>query len=211
MHQHHRLAASAFKRFNAARHHQQQSRRGYKSLAFTTYFQQPSLGVNDYEFLSRSTASLLAVDPPDLVTTKDGPYAHLDVSEQRRKIRDFKKKHGYTPAFGGSGTVAEMGWLEFVPREHRPQLHVVCSSHVVSPFLWLDYYPHDWLTQVRQEHWCVWKYNKLMFSVAGRQAEYNSMVSGFEESTHLLSNLDSSLWNLVHKQSSLSYSILSVL
>lgn len=126
------------------------SKRGYKSLAFTTYFKQPALGVDDYEFLSRSTASVLAVDPKDL--TGEGPYGHLEAADMQRKVRDFKRQHNFSPAVGGTGTVKDMGWLEFVPKEHRVNLHVLCSSHVVSPFLWLDYYPHDWLTQVRQEH-----------------------------------------------------------
>lgn len=126
-------------------------RRGMKSLAFTTYFKHPDFGMDDYEYLSRSTAFLLAVDPPD--PSGDGPYGHLEAAEMQRKIRDFKREKGYTPATGNPGGDAkDMGWLQFIPREHRPNVHVVCSSHVVSPFLWLDYYPHDWLTQVRQEH-----------------------------------------------------------
>lgn len=124
-------------------------KRGIKSLALTCYFHQPDLGMTEYEYLSRGTASLLAVDPPPVCG--EGPYGHLEAAEVQRKMRDFKKKHGYSPAMG-AGNVSDMGWLEFVPREHRPNVHVVTSSHVVSPFLWLDYYPHDWLTQVGQEH-----------------------------------------------------------
>lgn len=127
------------------------SQRGYKSLAFTTYFKQPSFGMTDYELLSRSTASLVSVDPKD--PSGEGPYGHLEVSDIKRKVRDFKRTHNYSPAVGGPGTVSGMGWLEFAPKEHRMRLHCLCSSHVVSPFLWLDYYPHDFLTQVRQEHW----------------------------------------------------------
>jgi hypothetical protein len=106
--------------------------------------------MTEYEFLSRSTAFLLGVDPPDPDTS--GPFGHLEAADTQRKIREFKRKKGFTPATG-QGTAQEMGWLQFVPREHRPNVHVVSSSHVVSPFLWLDYYPLDWLTQVSQEHW----------------------------------------------------------
>ena len=129
-------------------------RRGIKSLAFTTYFLQPDLGMKDYEYLSRSTASLLAVDPPD--PSGQGPYGHLEAADAKRKVRDFKRQKNFSPAMGSkSDQVKDMGWLEFMPREHRPNVHCLCSSHVVSPFLWLDYYPLDWLTQVRQEHWYV--------------------------------------------------------
>ena len=125
--------------------------RGYKSLAFTTYFKQPVLGVNEYEFLSRATAFLLSVDPKE--PSGEGPYGHLEVSDTKRKVDEFKRAKNFSPAVGGKGTISDMGWLEFVPKEHRVRLHCVCSSHVASPFLWLDYYPHDWLTQVRQENW----------------------------------------------------------
>ena len=138
-------AAASKRTFNAGI-----SRRGMKSLAFTTYFKHPDFDMEDYEYLSRSTAFLLSVDPPD--PSSEGPYGHLEAADMQRKIRDFKRKHNYTPATGKGGDVKDMGWMQFIPREHRPNVHVVCSSHVVSPFLWLDYYPHDWLTQVRQEH-----------------------------------------------------------
>ena len=106
--------------------------------------------MTEYENLCRGTASLLSVDPPG--PKRQGPYSHLEAAEEKRKRQEFQKQHGYSPATG-TGTVDEMGWLQFMPKEHRPNVHVVTSSHVASPFLWLDYYPHDWLTQVRQEHW----------------------------------------------------------
>ena len=137
------------------------ARRGIKSLAFTTYFMQPELGMTKYEDLCRGTAFLLAVDPPD--PSGKGPYGHLEASEIERQLRDFKRKKNFTPPVT-KGNVMDMGWLEFLPREFRPNVHVLTTSHVVSPFLWLDYYPHDWLTQVRQEHWYVWK---LYFWKAG--------------------------------------------
>jgi len=133
--------------------------RGIKSLAFTTHFLQPDLGMTEYEYLSRSTASLLSVDPRGTTTRSntDGKgkvYSHLESADVKRKVRDFKRRHNYSPAVRGTrDDVNDMGWLEFMPKEHRPNVHCLCSSHVVSPFLWLDYYPLDWLTQVRQEHW----------------------------------------------------------
>jgi hypothetical protein len=126
------------------------TKRGIKSLAFTTYFRQPDLSMTKYEDLCRGSAFLLAVDPPD--PTGKGPYGHLEAAEIERKLRDFKRKKNFTPPIG-KGNVKDMGWLEFMPREYRPKVHVLTASHVVSPFLWLDYYPHDWLTQVQQEHW----------------------------------------------------------
>ncbi|CAB9520864.1 expressed unknown protein [Seminavis robusta] len=143
----HLLRRASTRRQPRRRQHQQ---RGIKSLAFTTHFLHPDLGMTDYEKLSRSTAFLLAVDPPD--PTGEGPYGHLEVTQHQRTVRDFQRQHNYTPAMGGTGTAKDMGWLEFMPREHRPNVHVITSSHVVSPFLWLDYYPYDWLTQVKQEH-----------------------------------------------------------
>jgi hypothetical protein len=126
------------------------TKRGIKSLALTTYFMQPDLGMTEYEDLCRGTAFLLAVDPPD--PSGKGPYGHLEAAEVDRTLRDFKRKKNFTPPIG-KGNAKDMGWLEFMPREYRPNVHVLTTSHVVSPFLWLDYYPHDWLTQVRQEHW----------------------------------------------------------
>ena len=106
--------------------------------------------MKDYEILSRASAFLLGVDPPE--PESEGPYGHLEVAERRRQMRDYKRQHKHSHAGGPGRQIMELGWLEFVPREVRPQVHVVASSHVLSPFLWKDYYPQDWLTQVRQEH-----------------------------------------------------------
>lgn len=123
-----------------------------KSLALSAYFSHPDLTGGKVEILSRATAFLWGIDPPQPgLSPKAGPYAHLEVAAQRRKERELKQTEGYTPAAPG-GTIKEMGWLEFVPREYRPNVHVVASSHVLSPFLWKEYYPQGWLSVVRQEH-----------------------------------------------------------
>lgn len=128
----------------------QAEKKSYKSLALSVYFSHPDLTKGRLEILSRASAFLYGIDPrPDALPT--GPYAHLDIAEKRRKEREFKQTNSYTPA-SGPGTLMDMGWLEFVPKEARPQVHVVASSHVISPFLWKEYYPQDWLSVVRQEH-----------------------------------------------------------
>lgn len=122
-----------------------------KSLALSVYFKQPDFGMEDYEILSRATCYLLGVDQPEQFRN-EGPYGHLKEAEYRRKLKEHKHTHKYSPAAGEGRPLMELGWLEFVPKEVRPQVHVVASSHVLSPFLWKDYYPQDWLSQVRQEH-----------------------------------------------------------
>ena len=124
--------------------------KSYKSLALSVYFQHPDLTDNRPEILSRASAFLWGIDPkPEPLP--EGPYAHLDKAERRRKEREFKQAKSFTPA-SGPGSLSDMGWLEYVPKEARPQVHVVASSHVISPFLWKEYYPQDWLSVVRQEH-----------------------------------------------------------
>ena len=125
-------------------------KRNLKSLALSVYFKQPELGMKDYEILSRASAFLLGVDPPE--KEPEGPYAHLEVAESKRKKKEYLRTHKYSFAGGAGRNIMDLGWLEFAPRECRPQVHVVCSSHVLSPFLWKDYYPQDWLTKVRQQH-----------------------------------------------------------
>ncbi len=126
--------------------------RNIQSLALSVYFKQPDFGMKDYEILSRASAFLLAVDPPDL-KHEEGPYGHLEKNERDRKMKMFRQAHKYTPAGGPERELKDLGWLEFAPREVRPTVHCVCSSHVLSPFLWKDYYPQDWLGKVKQEHW----------------------------------------------------------
>jgi hypothetical protein len=127
--------------------------RSIKSLALSVHFKQPDFGMKDYEILSRASAFLLAVDPPN-IEAKEGPYGHLEKNEQERALKKHLQHKKYTPVAGLPGReLQDLGWLEFAPREVRPTVHVVCSSHVVAPFLWKDYYPQDWLNKVKQEHW----------------------------------------------------------
>lgn len=125
--------------------------RAIKSLAISVHFKQPALGMNDYEILSRATAFLLSVDAKD-PPLPPGPYGHLEAAERKREEREYKNFFNRSLPTGPGRKMMDMGWMEFVPREYRPNVHVVCSSHVVSPYLWKDYYPQDWLSQVRPEH-----------------------------------------------------------
>jgi hypothetical protein len=127
-------------------------KRSVKSLALSVYFKQPDFGMKDYEILSRASAFLLAVDPPE-PKVEDGPYGHLEKNERERKMKMYSQDHKYTPAGGPERELKDLGWLEFAPREVRPAVHCVCSSHVLAPFLWKEYYPQDWLGKVKQEHW----------------------------------------------------------
>ena len=127
--------------------------RSIKSLALSVYFKQADFGMKDYEILSRASAFLLAVDPPEPLAD-DGPYGHLQANERKRKYKMHLQDHEYTPVGGPEDReLKDLGWLEFAPREVRPTVHCVCSSHVLAPFLWKDYYPQEWLSKVKQEHW----------------------------------------------------------
>jgi hypothetical protein len=111
--------------------------RNLKSLALSVYFKQPDFGMKDYEILSRASAFLLSVDgpEPEQSDTTKGPYDHLEIAEKRRDERKYRQRHKYSQAGGPGRPVMELGWLEFAPREVRPQVHVVASSHVLAPFL----------------------------------------------------------------------------
>lgn len=131
--------------------------RNLKSLALSVHFQHPKLGMQGYEILSRASAFLLSVDAKDSVERMKsgvvGPYDHLPVAQERRNLREYKQSLGRTPATAVPGRkMMDIGWLEFVPREVRPRVHIVCSSHVLAPYQWKEYYPQDWLSVVRQEH-----------------------------------------------------------
>jgi len=106
------------------------------------------------------------VDPPE--KKHEGASQHLEMAETRRQARSFKREHGFTLASPG-GQMKDMGWLEFAPREFRPDVHVVASSHVLSPFLWKEYYPQDWLSKVRKEH-C--RYSLEVFDEGNSVAEF---------------------------------------
>lgn len=110
--------------------------RSLKSLALSVHFKQPELGMKDYEILSRATAYMIAVDPPNTQQEEqEGPYSHLQRSEKQRAERMFQNLHKYSQPAAPGRQLMDLGWLEFVPREVRPQVHIVASSHVLAPFL----------------------------------------------------------------------------
>jgi hypothetical protein len=99
--------------------------RSIKTLALTCQFKNPDLGMKEYDYLSSSACFLLEVN----------------------------NIHDNSQDSSTSGDVKNKGWLQFIPRELRPSVHVVVSSHVVAPFLWREYFPQPWLTTVKSEHW----------------------------------------------------------
>jgi hypothetical protein len=121
-----------------------------RALALSVHFKHPDLGMKDYEILSRGTAFLLAVDP--IAEGPKGKYSHLEISLNQRKAKLKKQDYAHDPAGGPPRRVQDLGWLEFVPKQCRPEVHVVAASHVLAPWQWKDFYPHDWLQVVRQEH-----------------------------------------------------------
>lgn len=134
-----------------------------RTLALSVHFRQPKFGMKNYEILSRASAFLLAVDPPDVTTTlsssssihKDGSkstYDHLLKNEMERKEKELKRKYKYEPAGGPPREIKDLKWLEFLPKDNRPVAHVVASSHVLAPWMWKEYYPQDWISQVDLEH-----------------------------------------------------------
>eukprot|EP00584_Thalassiosira_punctigera_P002844 CAMPEP_0172531550 /NCGR_PEP_ID=MMETSP1067-20121228/4912_1 /TAXON_ID=265564 ORGANISM="Thalassiosira punctigera, Strain Tpunct2005C2" /NCGR_SAMPLE_ID=MMETSP1067 /ASSEMBLY_ACC=CAM_ASM_000444 /LENGTH=601 /DNA_ID=CAMNT_0013315941 /DNA_START=23 /DNA_END=1828 /DNA_ORIENTATION=+ len=140
------------------------------SLALSVYFRHPDLGMKDYEILSRATAFLLQVDPPELsdhqtkhhsaaaATTgskshvKKSAFPHLQENIELRKKLLRKQDYKYDPAGGPPRLPHQLNWLEFCPTAFRPKVHVVSSSHVISPWLWPKYYGQNWLQVVTQEH-----------------------------------------------------------
>jgi hypothetical protein len=148
------MRASRVMRFSASA----TGTRNLKSLALSVFFKHPDLDMKDYEILTRATAYLLSIDAKDKVEqmerSKKGPYDHLEAAEEWRDNREYKQVFGRSRASGGVAQrkMLDMSWLEFVPREVRPRVHIVCSSHVLAPYLWNDYYPQDWLQIVRPEH-----------------------------------------------------------
>mmetsp|Transcript_4609 Transcript_4609/g.6770 ORF Transcript_4609/g.6770 Transcript_4609/m.6770 type:complete len:473 (-) Transcript_4609:11-1429(-) len=125
------------------------AKRSVRSLALSVHFKHPDLGMEDYEVLSRASAFLLQVDPEE---ESDGPYSYLSKSEKERERRIHKQKYSPEPAGGPPRDPKDLSWLEFCPGRHRPLVHVLTSSHVLSPWLWKQYYPQPWLNVVTQEH-----------------------------------------------------------
>ena len=129
-----------------------------RSLALNVHFKHPDLGMKDYEILSRATAFLLSVDPPNPQATGTGtgndssPYSHIAKSQQEREKLIRKQDYAPDPAGGKSRDVKDLGWLEFCPGQYRPLAHVVAASHVLSPWMWKQYYPQPWLEKITQDH-----------------------------------------------------------
>lgn len=132
------------------------AKRALHSLALSVHFRQPDFGMKKHEILSRATAFLLAVDPPEpLLAEKDrtsNPYAHLEHSEAERKARRLKQDYSPEPAGGPPRDAKDLGWLEFCPKKFRPVVHCVAASHVIAPWMWKNYYAQDWLSQVELKH-----------------------------------------------------------
>jgi hypothetical protein len=136
------------------------------SLALSVHFLHPKLGMKDYEILSRATAFLLNVDPPD----DSGPsithapnknttgrqtksaFPHLATNKAQRDAFLHKQDYAYDPASGPKRHAHQLNWLEFCPTNFRPKVHVVASSHVLSPWRWPQYYGQEWLKEVNEEH-----------------------------------------------------------
>uniref|UniRef100_A0A7S4I5P7 Uncharacterized protein n=1 Tax=Odontella aurita TaxID=265563 RepID=A0A7S4I5P7_9STRA len=127
-----------------------------RTLALSVQFLHPKFGMKKHEILSRATAFLLAVDPPDadhgLTGGAESAEVLLKRREEERSLRLLRQHYSPDPAGGPQRPASELGWLEFCPSRHRPLAHVVAASHVVSPWMWPAYYPHDWLKAIELEH-----------------------------------------------------------
>jgi len=129
------------------------SKQGIYSLALSVYFKQPKFGMKKHEILSRASAFLLNVDPKETITTSQTRFPHLEKSIQEKEDFKVRDNYSYEPAGGPrKRNLTELNWLEFVPNKFRPMVHVVTSSHVVSPWRFPDYYGQDWIQEVEQEH-----------------------------------------------------------
>jgi len=123
-----------------------------RTLALNVHFKHPDLGMKEYEILSRATAFLLSVDPPNPSIDSSSTYSHIVKSKQDRE--DLLRKQDYSPdpAGGPQREAKDLGWLEFCPGTFRPLAHVVAASHVLSPWMWKNYYPQPWLESITQDH-----------------------------------------------------------
>mmetsp|Transcript_2898 Transcript_2898/g.3404 ORF Transcript_2898/g.3404 Transcript_2898/m.3404 type:complete len:474 (+) Transcript_2898:117-1538(+) len=124
--------------------------RSMRSLALNVHFKHPELGMKDYEILSRASAFLVSVDPPNQEETSK--YSHITDSNRERESLLHKQNYAYDPAGGKPREAKDLNWLEFCPGKFRPLTHVLASSHVLSPWLWKKYYPQPWLDIVTQDH-----------------------------------------------------------
>lgn len=131
------------------------TKRSIRSLALSVHFKHPDLGMKEYEILSRASAFLLSVDPIDpseIDAERSSSYAHLAKSRRQREQMQLKQGYLYEPAGGPQRDAKDLRWLEFCPGTFRPMAHIVASSHVLSPWLWKQYYPQPWLEHVSQSH-----------------------------------------------------------
>jgi len=132
------------------------SKQSMRTVALNVHFKHPDLGMKKHEILSRATAFLLSVDPRPTDQQQDPqsstPYTHLTESRNRREEISHQQDYAYTPAGGPRRDASELNWLEFCPGKFRPLVHVVASSHVLSPWMWKKYYPQPWLERISQEH-----------------------------------------------------------
>lgn len=125
-----------------------------KSLALSVHFKQPEFGMKDYEILSRASTFLLAVDPKE--APSESKYAWLEENIKEREKLAHKQNYAYEPAGGPRREAKDLGWLEFCPKNFRPVVHCVASSHVIAPWRWRNYYStQEWLSKVKPEHWYV--------------------------------------------------------
>jgi hypothetical protein len=156
-----RIASAFSKVGSSTQRFQSWQDRGLKSLAISVYFKHPDLGMDKHDVLIRSSAFLLAVDPPNPESSSSdkpqGMYNRLlEEAERKRQEKLLRRESKITPAGGPKRHVKDLGWLEFCPQEYRPIVHVFTSRHVLAPW---DYYPHyfkaDFLQIVRAEHWYV--------------------------------------------------------
>lgn len=158
-----RIASALPKVATASRRLQQKwQERGLKSLAISVYFKHPDLGMDKYEVLIRSSAFMLAVDPPEPEATGEeskGLYSRLlEEAERKRQKKLYRREFNYTPAGGPRRHVKDLGWLEFCPQEYRPIVHLFTSRHVLAPWKYYpNYFKADFLQIVGGEHWYVTK------------------------------------------------------
>ena len=174
------------------------------TLALSVHFRHPDLGMKDYEILSRASAFLLNVDPPNAEGidnqssavsspssssthnsqghVQKSAYPHLKENRDLRNQLLRKQHYSFDPAGGAPRLPHQLNWLEFCPTNFRPKVHVVASSHVISPWLWPKYYGQDWLQIVTQEHVRysleVWGTNEGLSNKNGHDVDHAGKLKG---------------------------------
>jgi len=123
-----------------------------RSLALSVHFKHPEFQMKEFEILSRASAFLISVDPPEPTIEASSRYRHVVESKEKREDLLRRQDYNMKPAGGPPRHVKDLGWLEFCPGVFRPLAHVVAASHVLSPWKWKNYYPQPWLKHVTQDH-----------------------------------------------------------